>query len=192
MWIKDCYFNSEKDCCTVTALTVFTFSYIFRLTRSVIGISFVVNFRVQSSPFKYFDISFPWKGEKPDWKVFCAAMQLFLDRTWFSLNLIKAIAARRWPLFFCLCCNCSSTTLFHTHISLWFVISHEMGPGELSDHGPPVQLHCLHRCCECGIQCWVGTWGALVHTDRRFGNWAKVLQKICLECVTERGTEKLS
>lgn len=59
MWIKDCYFNSEKDCCIVTALTVFTFSYIFRLTRSVIGNSFVVNFRVQSSPFKYFDMSFP-------------------------------------------------------------------------------------------------------------------------------------
>lgn len=25
-----------------------------------------------------------------------------------------------------------------------------------------------------------------MHTDRHFGNWAKVLSKVCLECVTER------
>lgn len=61
-----------------------------------------------------------------------------------------------------------------------------MGPEEQSVLGPPVQLCCLQRCCECGIRCCVGTWGAWVHTDRHFGNWAKVLSKVCLECVTER------
>lgn len=61
-----------------------------------------------------------------------------------------------------------------------------MGPEKQSVRGPPVQLRRLQRCLERGIRCCVGTWGAWVHTDRHFGNWAKVLSKVCLECVTER------
>ena len=71
-------------------------------------------------------------------------------------------------------CSSSSFSPYHSYISLWFSISHVMGPQDLSDRGPLVQLRCLHRpyfrwCYECGIQCWVGTCGASVETDRFFG-----------------------
>lgn len=49
-------------------------------------------------------------------------------------------------------------------------VSHVMGQLDLSDR-PLVQLHrpYFRWCCECGIQCWVGTCGASAETDRRFG-----------------------
>lgn len=113
---------------------------------------------------------------------FCGVKHLFLALT----GYYQSDLSLRWtPLLFCLGFNCS-TPLLRAHISLWSAVSHEMGPEKQSVLGPPVQLRRLQRCCERGIRCCVETWGAWVHTDRHFGNWAKVLSKVCLECVTER------
>lgn len=177
-WMK----VSEKDCSTVWGFLRFHISWSIRVK------SCVVNFQLQSSSLNIFTVF----HTKPDLKVFPGLMHLFKALARLPFILTAVIAARHRPLFFCLCCNCLSTALFHSHISLWSAISHEKGPEKLSDRGLPLQLHRLLRRCESGIQVSSGDmWGLGAHRQM-FGKWDKVLQKICAECVTERGGEKLS